>query len=68
MKRLPIRGSLPMPLRTALTSAPSSSQRLAMSFMNEILVASIALAAYLVISADGTSMKKTGWPLSVKGL
>jgi hypothetical protein len=64
----PMRGSLPMPLRTWLTSAPMISHRLAMSFMNEILVASMALAAYLVISADGMSINSTGWPFRVKGL
>ena len=60
MNLLPMRGSLPMPLRTMFTSAPMISHRLAMSFMKEILVASMALAAYLVISADGMSMKRTG--------
>lgn len=34
------------------TSAPTRSHRLAISFMNEIRVASMALAAYLVISAE----------------
>ena len=52
----PMRVSAPMPLRTMLTSAPTSSQRLAMSFMNDMRVASIELAAYLIISADGMSV------------
>ncbi|KAG0763312.1 hypothetical protein G6F22_018450 [Rhizopus arrhizus] len=42
-----MRGSEPMPWRTCSTSAPTRSAMLAISFMNEILVASIALAAYL---------------------
>jgi hypothetical protein len=36
-------------------------------FMNEIRVASIALAAYLVISADAMSMKSTGLPVRTNG-
>jgi hypothetical protein len=40
------RGSAPMPWRTASTSAPRRSARFASSFMNEMRVASIALAAY----------------------
>ena len=32
---------------------------MAMSFMNEMRVASMALAAYLVISAEGMSMNST---------
>src|SRR5205814_1960982 len=46
-----MRGSAPIPCRTCSISAPSSSARLASSFMNEMRVASIALAAYLVSSA-----------------
>ena len=38
-----------------------------MSFMNEMRVASIALAAYLVISADGISMKMIGLPVRTNG-
>jgi len=41
-----------MPWRTFSMSAPSFSARLASSFMNEIRVASMAFAAYLVSSAD----------------
>ena len=35
--------------------------------MNEIRVASIAFAAYFVISADGTSMKMIGLPVRTNG-
>jgi hypothetical protein len=49
-----MRGSAPMPRRTSSTSAPSASARLAISFMNEMRVASIELAAYLVSSAERT--------------
>ena len=35
--------------------------------MNEMRVASIALAAYLVTSADGMSMKRIGLPVRTKG-
>ena len=54
-----MRLSEPIPLRTILTSAPTNSQRLAMSFIKLIRVASIELAAYFVISAEGISMKIT---------
>ena len=54
-----MRASDPMPLRTISTFAPTRSQRLAISFMNEMRVASMALAAYLVISAEGMSMNST---------
>ena len=37
------------------------------SFMNEMRVASIALAAYFVISADGMSIKMIGRPVRTKG-
>jgi len=52
----PMRGSLPTPLRTFSMSAPSLSARAASSFMNEMRVASMALAAYLVSSAERRSM------------
>ena len=52
----PIRGSEPMPLRTASMSAPTTSHSRASSFMNEIRVASIAFAAYFVSSAERMSM------------
>jgi hypothetical protein len=35
--------------------------------MNEMRVASIAFAAYLVISADGMSMKMSGFPVRTNG-
>jgi hypothetical protein len=35
--------------------------------MKEIRVASIALAAYLVTSAEGMSMNRTGFPVRTKG-
>ena len=62
-----MRSSLPMPLRTMSTSAPTRSQRFATSFMNEMRVASIAFAAYFVISADGMSMKMIGFPVRTNG-
>ena len=49
-----MRGSEPMPRRTSSMSAPIASERLATSFMNEMRVASIAFAAYLVSSAERT--------------
>ena len=58
-KRLPIRASVPIPLRTIFTSAPTISHKLAISFIKLIRVANIAFAAYLVISAEGTSIKIT---------
>ena len=51
-----MRLSEPMPWRTISTSAPSRSARLAISFMKLILVASMQFAAYLVSSAERTSM------------
>ena len=63
----PIRESEPIPFRTRSTFAPTCSQRFAISFMNEMRVASIAFAAYLVISADGMSMKMIGLPVRTKG-
>ena len=62
-----MRWSEPMPLRTSCTSAPTASHSCAISFMNEMRVASIALAAYLVISADGMSMKMIGLPVRTNG-
>ena len=55
-----MRGSRPMPFMTWLTSAPAASQTLAISLMNEILVARKALDAYLIISADGRSVMIMG--------
>ncbi len=50
MKSKPILLSDPIPNLTFLMSAPVTSQIFATSFMNEIFVASIAFATYLVIS------------------
>ena len=63
----PMRSSLPMPRRTCRTSAPTRSHRFAISFMKEMRVASMALAAYLVSSADAGSMTRTGLPVRTKG-
>ena len=52
-----MRSSAPIALRTESTSAPTRSQSMATSFMNEMRVASMALAAYLVSSAERGSMK-----------
>jgi hypothetical protein len=54
-------------LRTRSTSAPTFSHRFAISFMNEMRVASIALAAYFVISAEAMSMKMIGFPVRTNG-
>ena len=62
-----MRASEPMPLRTMSTSAPTRSHRLAISFMNEMRVASMAFAAYFVISADAMSMKMIGFPVRTNG-
>ena len=62
-----MRASLPIPLRTMFTSAPTISHRLAMSFMKLMRVASMLFAAYLVISAEVTSMKITRKLFSRKG-
>ena len=64
----PIRVSEPIPLRTIFTSAPTSSHRFAMSFIKLIRVASIEFAAYLVISAEGISMKITRKLFNKNGL
>ena len=65
---MPILVSLPIPLRTILTSAPTSSHRLAISFMKLMRVASIELAAYLIISAEGISVKIRRSLTIMKGL
>jgi hypothetical protein len=62
-----MRGSAPMPIRTCSMSAPTSSARFATSFMKLILVASIALAAYLVSSAERMSMTIMRSRLRVNG-
>ena len=48
---MPIRWSWPIARRTSSTSAPSFSQRPAISLINEILVANMQFEAYLAISA-----------------
>ena len=55
-----MRSSRPMPRATSTTSAPVSSQTLAISLMNEIFVARNALEASLTISADLTSVRTIG--------
>ena len=63
----PIRSSVPTPARTIPTSAPTSSQRRLIMFMKEMRVASMALAAYFVISAEAMSMKMRGFPVRTNG-
>ena len=58
----PIRASRPIAWATTATSAPTSSQTLAISLMKLILVARKALEAYLTISADGTVVRTIGAP------
>ena len=62
-----MRRSVPIPLRTRVTSAPTASHSSAIWFMNEMRVASMAFAAYLVISADDKSMKMMGLPVRTNG-
>ena len=62
-----MRLSEPTPTRTFSISAPSLSDKFANSFMNEIRVASMALEAYLVNSADLTSIIITLFLLRWKG-
>ena len=62
-----MRSSEPIPFRTRSTFAPTRSHRFAMSFMKLMRVASIAFAAYFVSSADGMSMKITGFPVRTNG-
>jgi hypothetical protein len=62
-----MRPSDPTPSRTRLMSAPTRSQIRAISFMNEIRVASIALAAYFVSSALAGSITMTGCPVRTNG-
>lgn len=56
-----------MPFRTCSTSAPTRSAILAISFMKLILVASIAFAAYLVSSAERTSISTIRSRLRLNG-
>ncbi len=66
-KRLPIRVSVPIPRRMLSTSAPTFSHKLAISFIKVIFVASIAFAAYLVISELRSSITIIGLPLRTNG-
>ncbi len=52
-----MRLSSPIPRATSTTSAPVSSQTLAISLMNEILVARKALEASFTISAEAMSVR-----------
>ena len=63
----PMRRSDPTARRTWSTSAPNNSHTLAISFMNEILVASSAFAAYLHNSALAVSITMMGAPVRVNG-
>ena len=63
-----MRASVPMPMRTWRTSAPTWSHRFAISFMNEMRVASIAFAAYFVSSAEALSMTRIGLAGAHEGL
>ena len=58
----PMRRSAAIARRTWSTSAPTRSQTLATSFMNEMRVASMALAAYFDSSALAQSITITGAP------
>ena len=49
-----------MPFITCVTSAPASSQMFAIALMKEILDARNAFEAYLIISAEGTSVMIIG--------
>ena len=51
-----------MPRATSPTSAPTSSQTLAISLMKEILVARNAFEASLIISALATSVRTISPP------
>ena len=50
----------PIPRRTSLMSAPTSSHSRDIKFMKLIRIASIAFAAYFVSSAEAMSMNMTG--------
>ncbi len=55
-----MRLSRPMPRATSWTSAPISSHSVAISLMNEILTARKPFEAYLISSADSTSVMTNG--------
>src|SRR5262249_44471368 len=63
----PMRLSSPKPRTTSLTSEPTRSQMLAISFAKLILVARNALAAYLIISAEARSVVTTGIAVTSAG-
>ena len=63
----PMRESVATACRTMSTSAPNSSHTFAISFMNEIRVASMAFAAYLHNSALAQSITMMGAPVRVNG-
>ena len=67
MKCGPMRRSRLIARRTSLTSAFIASHRRATSLMKEIFVASMALAAYLLISALRLSMTRIGFPVRKNG-
>ena len=57
-----MRSSRPIPRATSPTSAPTSSQTLAISLMKEIFVARKAFEASLIISALVTSVRTSSPP------
>ena len=63
-----MRESVPMPEpHHAPRRRPAASHRFAISFMNEMRVASMALAAYLVSSAEAWSITRIGLPVRTNG-
>ena len=62
-----MRESPPTPIRTSLTSAPTFSHSAAISFMNEMRMASIVFATYFVISALAGAIQTMRSLLSVSG-
>ena len=62
-----MRLSSPMPRATSCTSAPTFSQRSAISLMKVIFVARNALAAYLISSAVRRPVNSIGAWLSYSG-
>ncbi len=62
-----MRRSAPIALRTWSTLAPTASATFAISFMKEIRVARMALAAYLLSSALAQSITMIGAPVRVNG-
>src|SRR5204863_6069285 len=64
---VPIRLSRPMPRATSWTSAPTFSQRSAISLMKVILVARKPLAAYLISSEVSMPVKMIGVSIRKSG-